>query len=142
MDIPYLEMDNGHPPPSCCLQNITLHLQSCIFLSGSSNAIMQVFTCQHWKTLLYQHMESDYYYSGLTLKDTCDTYYMTRHEWLLRLRRCISKETLEKVIEKNKYTLSDEELEMFNAAADHRLAELTMGKLYHKVPASVWRHVK
>ncbi|WP_275477966.1 Hha/YmoA family nucleoid-associated regulatory protein, partial [Escherichia coli] len=24
----------------------------------------------------------------------------------------------------------------------HRLAELTMNKLYDKVPASVWKHVK
>ncbi len=54
---------------------------------------------------------------------------MTKNEWTLRLRRCTSGETLEKVIEKNKYSLSDSELEHFNAAVDHRLAELTMGKL-------------
>ncbi|WP_286203314.1 Hha/YmoA family nucleoid-associated regulatory protein, partial [Escherichia coli] len=28
------------------------------------------------------------------------------------------------------------------SAVDHRLAELTMNKLYDKVPASVWKHVK
>ncbi|MBD3125851.1 MULTISPECIES: hemolysin expression modulator Hha [Citrobacter] len=67
---------------------------------------------------------------------------MTRQEWLLLLRRCTSKDTLEKVIEKNKYALSDDELEVFYAAADHRLAELTMGKLYDKVPPSVWKYVK
>ncbi|EFN8014494.1 Hha/YmoA family nucleoid-associated regulatory protein, partial [Klebsiella pneumoniae] len=27
---------------------------------------------------------------------------MTKQEWILRLRRCTSKETLERVIEKNK----------------------------------------
>ncbi|EEC8807671.1 hypothetical protein KX489_20495 [Escherichia coli] len=32
-------------------------------------------------------------------------------------------------------------LESFNAAADHRLAELTMNKLYDKVPPSVWKYV-
>lgn len=67
---------------------------------------------------------------------------MTRQEWLLLLRRCTSRDTLEKVIEKNKYALSDDELEGFYAAADHRLAELTMGKLYDKVPPSVWKYVK
>ncbi|EMO4273110.1 hemolysin expression modulator Hha (plasmid) [Klebsiella variicola] len=67
---------------------------------------------------------------------------MTRQEWLLRLRRCTSKDTLEKVIEKNKYELTDDELEQFNAAVDHRLAELTMGKLYDRVPAGVWKFVK
>ncbi|MDU6372420.1 MAG: hemolysin expression modulator Hha [Klebsiella pneumoniae] len=57
---------------------------------------------------------------------------MTKQEWILRLRRCTSKETLERVIEKNKYSLSDDELEHFNAAVDHRLAEMTMGKLYDR----------
>ena len=66
---------------------------------------------------------------------------MTKQEWVLRLRRCTSKDTLEKIIDKNKYTLSDDALEVFNAAVDHRLAELTMGKLYDKVPASVWKYV-
>ncbi|EIV7913404.1 hemolysin expression modulator Hha [Klebsiella pneumoniae] len=67
---------------------------------------------------------------------------MTRQEWLLRLRRCTSRDTLEKVIEKNKYDLTDDELELFNAAGDHRLAELTMGKLYDRVPPGVWKFVK
>ncbi|WP_410897008.1 Hha/YmoA family nucleoid-associated regulatory protein [Raoultella ornithinolytica] len=30
----------------------------------------------------------------------------------------------------------------FNAAVDHRLAELTMGKLYDKIPPGVWKFVK
>ncbi|RRM89058.1 hypothetical protein DU292_12020 [Escherichia coli] len=28
-----------------------------------------------------------------------------------------------------------------NSAVDHRLAELTMNKLYDRVPASVWKYV-
>lgn len=60
----------------------------------------------------------------------------------MQLRRCISIETLERVIEKNKYELSDDELETFYAASDHRLAELTMGKLYDKIPTTVWQFVK
>jgi hemolysin expression modulating protein len=41
---------------------------------------------------------------------------MTKQEWILRLRRCTSQETLERIIEKNKYSLTDDELEHFNAA--------------------------
>ncbi len=60
----------------------------------------------------------------------------------MRLRKCRTLETLERVIEKNKYELADNELEIFNSAADHRLAELTMNKLYDKVPISVWTYVR
>ncbi|EPA7489341.1 hemolysin expression modulator Hha [Yersinia enterocolitica] len=67
---------------------------------------------------------------------------MNKIEWLMRLRRCTTMETLEQIIERKKYSLSTEELEMFNSAADHRLAELTMNKLYDKIPASVWKHIK
>ncbi|MDI6931307.1 hemolysin expression modulator Hha, partial [Serratia sp. Se-PFBMAAmG] len=46
------------------------------------------------------------------------------------------------VIEKNNYDLYDDELELFYSAADHRLAELTMNKLYDKIPTSVWKYVR
>ncbi|AVJ78570.1 hemolysin expression-modulating protein Hha [Enterobacter hormaechei subsp. hoffmannii] len=46
------------------------------------------------------------------------------------------------MIDKNTYSLSSDELETFNSAVDHRLAELTMGKLYDKVPPEVWKFVK
>ncbi len=64
----------------------------------------------------------------------------TKQDWLFQLRRCSTLDTLEKIIEKTK-TASPSELESFNAAADHRLAELTMNKLYDKVPPSVWKYV-
>ena len=67
---------------------------------------------------------------------------MTKTDYLMRLRKCTSIETLERVIEKNKYELTDDELEPFYSAADHRLAELTMNKLYDKIPASVWKFVR
>lgn len=54
-------------------------------------------------------------------------------DYLMRLRRCQTIDTLERVIEKNKYELSDNELAVFYSAADHRLAELTMNKLYDKI---------
>ena len=67
---------------------------------------------------------------------------MTKTDYLMRLRKCTSIETLERVIEKNKYELTDDELKLFYSAADHRLAELTMNKLYDKIPASVWKFVR
>lgn len=51
---------------------------------------------------------------------------LTKTDYLMRLRRCQTIDTLERVIEKNKYELSDNELSVFYSAADHRLAELTM----------------
>ncbi|MBN3262998.1 hemolysin expression modulator Hha [Pectobacterium brasiliense] len=67
---------------------------------------------------------------------------MTKTDWILKLRRCTTLDTLEKIIEKNRYTLSTDDLEIFNSAADHRLAELTMNKLYDKIPATVWQHIR
>lgn len=64
----------------------------------------------------------------------------TKQDWLFQLRRCSTLDTLEKIIEKNQNSLPPSELESFNAAADHRLAELTMNKLYDKIPPSVWKH--
>ncbi|EBW6364103.1 hemolysin activation protein [Salmonella enterica subsp. enterica serovar Oranienburg] len=65
-----------------------------------------------------------------------------KYDWLFQLRKCSNKETLEKVAEINRYKLTADELESFNSAADHRLAELTMNRLYDKVPASVWQFVR
>lgn len=67
---------------------------------------------------------------------------LTKTDYLMRLRRCRSIDTLERVIEKNKYELPDDELAVFYSAADHRLAEPTMNKLYDKVPVSVWKFVR
>ena len=65
----------------------------------------------------------------------------SKQDWLFQLRRCSTIDTLEKIIEKNQYSLSPAEMESFNAAADHWLAELTMNRLYDKVPRSVWKYV-
>ncbi|RRM53696.1 hemolysin activation protein [Escherichia coli] len=45
------------------------------------------------------------------------------------------------VVDNTRYKLTPAELETFNSAVDHRLAELTMNKLYDRVPASVWKYV-
>ncbi len=44
----------------------------------------------------------------------------TKQEWLYQLRRCSSVNTLEKIIHKNRDSLSNSERESFNSAADHR----------------------
>ena len=59
---------------------------------------------------------------------------MTKMDWLLRLRRFRERETLEKIIEKKQYELTDAELTVFWSAADHRLAELVMNRLYDRIP--------
>lgn len=66
----------------------------------------------------------------------------TKQEWFYLLRQCTSQETLEKIIEKNTYCLTMDELESFNAAADHRLAEIITNKLYDKVPVTAWSFVR
>lgn len=67
---------------------------------------------------------------------------MTKQDWLYKLRRCLTMETLEKVIELNRYRLDDHELVIFYGAADHRLAELKMKRLFDRVPASVWHLIR
>ncbi|WP_410015861.1 HHA domain-containing protein [Sodalis sp. C49] len=67
---------------------------------------------------------------------------MGKVDFLMRLRRCNTVETLEKVVEHMKDRLPEAELVEFYGAADHRLAELTMGKLYDKVPPTVWQYVR
>lgn len=66
----------------------------------------------------------------------------SRQEWLFQLRKCTTRSTLEKVIEINRYKLTSSEAGDFYSAADHRLAELIMNKLYDKVPPGVWKYVK
>ncbi|HCQ8023526.1 MULTISPECIES: hemolysin expression modulator Hha [Enterobacteriaceae] len=66
----------------------------------------------------------------------------TRQDWLFQLRKCQHRETLEKVIEKNERSLTAGELVTFYSAADHRLVEIIMNKLFDKIPASVWQHVR
>lgn len=67
---------------------------------------------------------------------------MTKHEWLLKFRRCRTLDTLEKVYEHRKYAGdSADELSM-TQAYDHRKAEFAAGKLFDRVPAHVWRFVK
>lgn len=60
----------------------------------------------------------------------------------MKLRKCYSLDSLEKIYERKRDRLSDSELADFLGAYDHRKAELTLGKLWDKVPASAWKYVK
>ncbi|MBC6559018.1 hemolysin expression modulator Hha [Citrobacter braakii] len=66
---------------------------------------------------------------------------MTKMDWLHKLRRINQFESLEKIIEKKNYELSDAELAVFWGAVDHRLAELVMGRFYDRIPKYVWRFI-
>lgn len=65
-----------------------------------------------------------------------------KQEWILRLCCCIFKEILERIIEKNKYFLMDDEFEYFNVVVDYWLVEMVMGKFYDKIFVGVWKYVK
>ncbi|HDD9384541.1 TPA: transcriptional regulator, partial [Escherichia coli] len=49
---------------------------------------------------------------------------MNKQEYLYKLRRCKNITTLDKVIERNRYLMSDKEFIEFLSAADHRYAEI------------------
>ncbi|EJJ0671525.1 hemolysin expression modulator Hha [Cronobacter sakazakii] len=66
---------------------------------------------------------------------------MNKQDWLFKLRKVTDQSTLEKIIERKEYSLTPGELIVFYSAADHRLAEITVGRLFDKVPAHIWRYV-
>jgi len=89
-------------------------------------------------------MTKNYFYtiiSNVVLHETDKEDYMTKMDWLLKLRKVRELDTLEKIIDKKKYELTDAELAIFWGAADHRLAELTMNRIFDRVPADIWRFI-
>lgn len=67
---------------------------------------------------------------------------MTKSDWLMRFRRCRSLDTLETVYEHLKYKGDLKEEFAITSAYDHRKAELTVGKLFDRVPAHIWKLVE
>ncbi|EBJ6536611.1 hypothetical protein DXQ29_24080 [Salmonella enterica] len=67
---------------------------------------------------------------------------MDKLEYLLKFRRSNNDETLEKVVENMEPKISKEDYNAFQAAADHRRAELACHKIFDKVPKSAWKFVK
>ncbi|EBL6729340.1 hypothetical protein K5A76_004122 [Salmonella enterica subsp. enterica serovar Bredeney] len=74
-----------------------------------------------------------------------ETVYQARRRfYLLRFRRSRSPDTLEKIYEsmRDRGKVPPEDAEAFEAAADHRRAELASGRIWDKIPSYVWQYVK
>lgn len=67
---------------------------------------------------------------------------MTKTDWLMKFRRCHSMDTLETVYEHLMYEGDPKEGFAITPAYDHRKAEITVNKLFERVPAHVWKFVK
>jgi len=63
-------------------------------------------------------------------------------DWIMHLRKCKTRDTLDQVAESIQKHITGADLERFQSAYDHRLAELAANRLFDKVPAHVWRLVK
>lgn len=67
---------------------------------------------------------------------------MTKIDFLMKFRACKSLDTLDIVFNRiSERKLESADLLNASSAYDHRKAEIVMGKLYDKVPASVWKFV-
>lgn len=64
-----------------------------------------------------------------------------QRQYLMKFRRCSSEETLEKIFERLRDTLTGAELEAMMSASDHRRAELKHECLWDRVPASAWKNI-
>jgi hemolysin expression modulating protein len=75
-----------------------------------------------------------------------ETVYQARRRfYLLRFRRSRNPHTLEKMYESMRdrgQVPPPEDTEAFEAAADHRRAELASGRIWDKIPPHVWQYVK
>lgn len=68
---------------------------------------------------------------------------MKKLDYLLRLRNVKTLDTLDKIIEKKGYeAMHIADYMAFISAADHRLAEIVMGRLYDRVPKAVWGFIR
>ncbi|MCW1829830.1 Hha/YmoA family nucleoid-associated regulatory protein [Enterobacter asburiae] len=66
----------------------------------------------------------------------------SKQQYLMKFRKCSTFETLDLVFERiSEKTANVDSMEL-SGAYDHRKAELTMKRLYDKVPASVWAFVR
>ena len=66
---------------------------------------------------------------------------MTKTDYLMKFRKHHSINTLEIVFERMLDRVSQDELISLHGAYDHRKAEIVMGKIYDKIPQSVWSFV-
>lgn len=67
---------------------------------------------------------------------------MAKQDFLFKFRRSTSLETLERVFEHMRDNVAQQDMMDFLSAYDHRKAEITVGRIFDKVPSSVWRLVR
>lgn len=67
---------------------------------------------------------------------------MAKQDFLFKFRRSASLETLERVFEHMRDNVAQQDMMDFLSAYDHRKAEITVGRIFDKVPSSVWRLVR
>ncbi|EGS8100313.1 Hha/YmoA family nucleoid-associated regulatory protein [Klebsiella pneumoniae] len=67
---------------------------------------------------------------------------MDKLSYLLRFRRAKNEVTLEKMVEHMEPKIERNDNHAFQAAADHRRAELACSQIFDKVPKSAWKFVK
>ncbi|EIC1587337.1 hypothetical protein K9692_004793 [Escherichia coli] len=65
-----------------------------------------------------------------------------KQKYLMKFRKCSTFDTLEKVYSRLNEKITGSDSFSVSSAYDHRKAELTMKKLFDKVPASVWSFVR
>ncbi|EHV6060936.1 hypothetical protein K0896_004521 [Salmonella enterica] len=67
---------------------------------------------------------------------------MDKLDFLFKFRRSNNDATLEKIVEHMEPKVSEDDYNAFQAAADHRRAELACNQIFDKVPKSAWKFVK
>ncbi len=67
---------------------------------------------------------------------------LTKTDYLMRLRRCQTIDTLERVIEKNKYELSDNELAVFLLSCGSPSCRIDDEQTLRQDPSSVWKFIR
>lgn len=65
-----------------------------------------------------------------------------RNNYIMQLRKVNDDGSLEKIIERMECDVSSKDIYAFYSAADHRRAEIAMGRFFEKVPKYVWYYVR
>lgn len=66
----------------------------------------------------------------------------TKMDLVRQLRRVSNETHLEMVVDRMAQKVSKEESYVLQEAADHRRAELALGKIFDKVPKEAWKYVR
>ncbi|HFE3442935.1 TPA: Hha/YmoA family nucleoid-associated regulatory protein [Klebsiella aerogenes] len=66
----------------------------------------------------------------------------TKMDLVRQLRRVSDETHLEMVVSHMEQKMEKEQTYVLHEAADHRRAELAVGKIFDKVPKEVWKYVR